>query len=64
MAIDMAKKHKADYEWIKRAYVRYNVSLRKDTDTDIIAFVEANKADASITEIFRQGVRLLMEKEK
>lgn len=46
--------------WKQRNYQQYNVSLRHDTDSELIAFVEFEKASGkSTTEIFREAVKQL-----
>ena len=46
--------------WKQRNYQQYNVSLRHDTDSELIAFVESEKASGkSTTEIFREAVKQL-----
>lgn len=41
--------------WNAKTYKRYQVSLRKDDDADLIAFVDAVKGTVGVTEIFRLG---------
>lgn len=41
--------------WNAKTYKRYQVSLRKDDDADLIAFVDAIKDTVGVTEIFRLG---------
>lgn len=45
--------------WISKTYTRYHVSLRKDEDAELIAFIEDNKAKHGTTEIFRAGIEKL-----
>lgn len=41
--------------WNAKTYKRYQVSLRKDDDANLIAFVESVKDTIGVTEIFRLG---------
>lgn len=41
--------------WNAKTYKRYQVSLRKDDDADLIAFVESVKDTVGVTDIFRLG---------
>ena len=40
--------------WKKKAYNRYYVSFRKDTDKDIIDYIEQKKKTTNTTEVFRE----------
>lgn len=42
--------------WNAKTYKRYQISLRKDEDSDLIEFVEAIKGKIGPSEIFRAGV--------
>jgi len=48
--------------WINANYARYVVSLRFDTDSKLIQFIEDNKDTIGTTELFREGIKALMEK--
>ena len=50
--------------WMNANYNRYIVNLRKDTDKDLIEYVEKNKAKYGTTEIFRAGIEALIERER
>ena len=41
--------------WTAKTYKRYQVSLRKDDDANLIAFVESVKDTIGVTDIFRLG---------
>jgi hypothetical protein len=45
--------------WNAKTYKRYQVSLRKDEDADLIAFVESVKGSVGVTDIFRRGAEQL-----
>lgn len=45
--------------WEAKAYKKYLVRLRTDTDADLIAFVEQNKDSHGTTDIFRAGIEKL-----
>ena len=48
--------------WKQRNYKQYNVSLRFDTDKDLIEFVEEKKRSGeNTTDIFRQAIKKLKE---
>ncbi len=48
--------------WKQRNYKQYNVSLRYDTDEDLINFIESEKGTGkNTTEIFREAVKKLKE---
>lgn len=42
--------------WNAKTYKRYQISLRKDEDSDLIEFVESIKDKIGPSEIFRAGV--------
>ena len=53
--------------WMAENYKSYKVSLRYDTDQDMIDFVERFKAKndgMGVSDIFRAGVETLMEAER
>ena len=41
--------------WNAKTYKRYQISLRKDDDADLITFVESIKDTVGVTDIFRRG---------
>lgn len=45
--------------WNAKTYKRYQVSLRKDDDSDLIQFIEQNKTKHGTTELFRAGIEKL-----
>ena len=46
--------------WMKANYASYRVNLRKDTDSELIAYIERRKHNGEqTTEIFREAVRRL-----
>lgn len=46
--------------WINANYARYNVNLRKDTDSELIAYIERRKHNGEqTTDIFREAVQHL-----
>ena len=47
--------------WIKANYRQYTVSLRYDTDKEIIDYIEANKERFGTTEIFRAAMEALIK---
>lgn len=47
--------------WMEKAYRRYSVSFRYDTDQDIIDFIEANKEKAGTTQIVREALELYIK---
>lgn len=48
--------------WKQRNYKQYNVSLRYDSDMDLIEYVEAEKKKGKGTsEIFKEGISKLKE---
>ena len=49
--------------WNAKTYKPYRVSLRKDEDAALIKWIEENRGEYSITEIFRVGVEELMHNE-
>ena len=53
------------YRWIKANYKQYMVSFRYDCDKKLIEFVEAlKKQGRGTSEIFKEAVETLMEKEE
>lgn len=47
-----------------KAYKKIGVTFRKDTDADIIEFVEANKGKLGTTNIFRDALEMYIEANK
>lgn len=46
--------------WINANYARYNVNLRKDADSELIAYIERRKHNGDqTTEIFRDALQRL-----
>ena len=45
--------------WNQKTYKRIMVSLRKDDDSDLIAWFEDHKDKYGPTEIFRQGIETI-----
>lgn len=55
----MAKTHTSNEvkkRWMDKAYRKYTISLRYDTDQRIIDFVERNKEKYGTTNIFREAL--------
>lgn len=50
--------------WIDKAYSRYLVSFRYDTDGDLIDFMEQNKEKLGTTNIFRDALQLYINANK
>ena len=46
--------------WMAKAYHRYTISLRHDTDSDIIDYIERHKAEGT-TDLIRQLLREAIE---
>lgn len=60
----MAKTHTSSEvkkRWMDKAYRKYTVSLRYDTDQHIIDFIEANKEKYGTTNIFRDALAMCVE---
>lgn len=48
--------------WMKKAYQRYVISLRKDTDSELIRLVkDLKECGTGTTDIFRQALKALQE---
>ena len=46
--------------WINANYARYNVNLRKDVDSELIAYIERRKHNGeSTSEVFRDAIQRL-----
>ena len=50
--------------WMDKAYRKYVVSFRYDTDQEIIDFVEANKEKLGTTNIFREALEMYVKAKK
>lgn len=50
--------------WIDKAYSRYLVSFRYDTDGDLIDFMEQNKEKLGTTNIFRDALQMYINANK
>lgn len=60
----MAKTHTSNEvkkRWMDKAYRKYTVSLRYDTDQHIIDFVENNKEKYGTTNIFRDALAMYVD---
>lgn len=64
----MARKTYTSYEvrkrWQDKAYKKYLVNLRYDTDQDLIDYMEANKDKYGTTNLFRDALRMYVESEE
>ena len=47
--------------WENKAYKKFLVRFREDTDKEIIAYIEANKERFGTTEIFRAAMEELIK---
>lgn len=47
--------------WENKAYKKFLVRFREDTDKEIIAYIEANKERFGTTEIFRAAMEALIK---
>ena len=50
--------------WMEKAYKKYLVSFRYDTDQEIIDFIEANKEKLGTTNIFRDALEMYVKANK
>ena len=50
--------------WINKAYHRYGVSLRYDTDQHLIDYLEANKDDVGVTQIIREALEMYVSNKR
>ena len=50
--------------WMEKAYKKYLVSFRYDTDQEIIDFIEANKEKLGTTNIFRDALEMYIAAQK
>lgn len=55
------KRNKQKNDWIAKAYQQYRVNLRKDTDADLIEYIEQLKSTGDgVTDIFRRAIMIMM----
>ena len=47
--------------WENKAYKKFLVRFREDTDKEIIDYIEANKERFETTEIFRAAMEMLIK---
>ncbi len=47
--------------WENKAYAKYNVRLRHDSDQKLIDFVEANKEKLGTSSIFRDALEMYVD---
>ena len=47
--------------WENKAYKKFLIRFREDTDKEIIAYIEANKERFGTTEIFRAAMEALIK---
>ena len=61
----MARKTTTSYEvrkrWMDKAYKRYSVNFRYDTDQEIIDFIEEHKDKIGTTNIVRDALEMYMK---
>ena len=60
----MAKTHtstEVKNRWKKKAYKIYQISLRYDTDSELIEFIEGNKERIGTTQMFREALEQYIE---
>ena len=50
--------------WENKAYARYMVRFRRDTDSHLIDFLEKNKERIGTTNIFRDALEAYIESER
>lgn len=50
--------------WENKAYKRFMVRFRYDTDQKLIDFLEANKDSIGVTQIFREAMEMYMDANK
>lgn len=57
---DMARKTHTSTEvkqrWIAKAYKRYNINLRYDTDQELIDWIEKRRKTENTTAVFREAL--------
>ena len=49
--------------WKAKTYKVYQVNLRKDEDKELIDWIEKNRGKYGISNIFREGIKKLMDAE-
>ena len=52
----------AKHRWNAKTYKRYSVYLRKDEDNDMIKWIEDNRGNVTLSDIFRAGIEALRTK--
>ena len=61
----MARKTETSSEvkkrWMDKAYKRYQISLRYDSDSELIDFVEKHKEKYGTTNIFRDALEMYVK---
>jgi hypothetical protein len=61
----MARKTETSYEvrkrWMDKAYKRYAISLRYDSDTELIDFIEKHKEKYGTTAIIRNALEMYIK---
>ncbi len=60
----MAKTHTSSevkMRWLEKAYKRYSISLRYDTDQRLIDFIESHKDTYGTTPIFRDALEMYVD---
>lgn len=50
--------------WENKAYTKYMIRFRRDTDAHLIDFLEKNKERLGTTNIFRDALEAYIRKEK
>ena len=50
--------------WESKAYTKYLVRFRNDTDRKLIDFIEKNKERIGTSEIFREALEMYIKSEK
>lgn len=48
--------------WENKAYRKFLIRFREDTDRDLIDYLEQHKEQFGTTEIFRQALQLLIDR--
>lgn len=57
-------KYDAQERYQQATYKNYLVKFRIEDDTDIIAFIEANKGNTGTTQLFREALQMLIDSKK
>ena len=63
----MAKSHtstEAKNRWKKKAYKIVQISLRYDTDAELLKYIEEHKARIGTTQLFREALEMYIEANK